>query len=152
MLAAGLLVGWFLQSDDAEVASVGESAPDFTVPLIGGGTFTLSDHDSTFVVLNQWASWCVPCREEIPEISSFAVANPQVTVVGVAVEDTAEAATAFANEVKAMYPLGLGDAGFEALYPRIGLPVTYVIDSQGIVSDIVNGVVTRELLEELISS
>ena len=129
---------------------VGSPAPDFTVALIGGGSFTLSDH-ATPVVVNQWASWCIPCRTEIPEISAFADANPHVTVVGVAVEDTQGDATRFAEEVMASYDLGLGNAEFEAAYPRLGLPVTYVIDQRGRVSDIVNGVVSQEMLEDLTS-
>ena len=151
VIVVGLLLGWLLRSGETEVAAVGSPAPDFTVPLISGGTFTLSEHDSV-VVVNQWASWCIPCRTEIPEISAFADANPDVTVVGVAVEDTPDAARDFAREVMASYDLGLGNVEFESAYPRLGLPVTYVIDERGRVSDIVNGIVTREALEELTSS
>ena len=153
VLTVGLLIGWALQSDTATVAVVGGPAPEFTVPLIGGGSFTLSeqlnDVDSP-VVLNLWASWCIPCREETPEISAFADAHPEVHVIGVAVEDTESGATAFAAEFMPSYDLGFGDAAFEAAYPRLGLPVTYVIDGSGEVTDLFNGILTQETLEELL--
>ena len=153
VVGAGLLIGWLASSDDGEdVARVGSPAPDFTVALIGGGTFTLSDHTGDApIVVNQWASWCVPCRTEMPEIEAFAVSNPDVIVIGVAVEDTESAATSFADEIGVSYPLAIGDASFEAAYPRIGLPVTYVIDASGTVREMLNGIVDEEALDEVIA-
>ena len=100
-------------------------------------------------MLNLWASWCIPCRTETPEISAFAVAHPEVKVIGVAVEDTEAGATQFAKEFMPAYDLGMGDAVFEAAYPRFGLPVTYVIDDAGTVIEIFNGIVDQETLEDL---
>lgn len=133
------------------MATLGGPAPEFVVPIIGGGQFDLADHigGNGPVVINQWASWCTPCREEIPDISAFADANPNVTVVGVAVEDSESQATAFAEEINATYELALGDPQFEDAYPRLGLPVTYVIDSSGTVVEIFNGIVDEEILVEL---
>ena len=149
VVAIGLVIGWVVNSNDVATAEVGSPAPDFTLPLIGGGTFTLSEQ-SGIVVINEWASWCTPCRDEIPEISAFADANPDVVVVGVAVEDTVEAATAFAGEVGATYQLAIGDATFERAYPRFGLPVTYVVDADGVVIELFNGILTEETLQELV--
>lgn len=152
-MTIGLAIGWALKTDTATVASIGAPAPDFTVPLIGGGSFTLSEQlneESLPVVLNLWASWCVPCREETPEISSFAEAHPEVKVIGVAVEDTEEGAGRFATEFAPSYDLGIGDAAFEAAYPRFGLPVTYVIDESGDVTDLFNGILTQEALEGIV--
>ena len=71
-LLAGLAVGWLLDSDSSpEVARVGERAPDFTVALLDGGTFTLSEQleaDDRPIVLNLWASWCGPCRASLPDL------------------------------------------------------------------------------------
>ena len=72
-------------------------------------------------------------------------------VVGVAVEDTLANATDFYVEFRPSYVLGLGESKFEAAYPRIGLPVTYIIDRDGIVTDVVNGIVNSELLEGLVA-
>lgn len=150
MVAIGLLVGWIVRSGPAEVAEVGMAAPGFDVELFDGGTFTLSESTGRPIVVNLWASWCPPCREEIPDISAFAEAHPDVQVIGVAVEDQEQAAREFAGEIGAAYPLGLGTTEFEDAYPNLGLPATYVIDERGTVTDIFNGVVDEETLESLV--
>ncbi|MCZ6455835.1 MAG: TlpA disulfide reductase family protein [Actinobacteria bacterium] len=151
VVVIGLLAGWAFRSDDGAVAQIGRPAPDFTVTLIDGGTFTLSEHlltDDRPVVLNLWASWCIPCRTETPDISAFAEANPDVKVIGVSVKDTEVASRAFADEFAPSHDLGLGNAEFEAAYPTFGLPVTYIIGANGVVEDLFNGIVTPEILEE----
>lgn len=150
VVVIGLLASWAFR-DDGTVARIGRPAPDFTVTLINGGTFTLSEHlltDDRPVVLNLWASWCIPCRTETPDISAFAEANPDVKVIGVSVKDTEMASRAFADEFAPSHDLGLGNAEFEAAYPAFGLPVTYIIGANGVVEDLFNGIVTREILEE----
>lgn len=102
-------------------------------------------------MLNLWASWCVPCREEIPEISAFSKAHPEIKVLGVAVDDTEESAVAFARKIAPAYDMALGDASFEEAYPRIGLPVTYIIDSDGVVAQAFNGILDQETLEALVA-
>ena len=91
VVVIGLLVGWVFRADGGAVAEIGRPAPDFTVTLINGGTFTLSEHlktDDRPIVLNLWASWCIPCRTETPDISAFAEANPDVKVIGVSTRGT----------------------------------------------------------------
>ena len=126
--------------------SIGEAAPPFVLATFDGSEFALADHPET-VVLNFWASWCVPCRTEMPEFDRFASAHPELTVIGVAVEDTEETARAFAAEVGVGYPLGLDDA-LGDLYPRLGLPTTYVI-RQGVIVAKSDGALTFSDLEEL---
>jgi thiol-disulfide isomerase/thioredoxin len=147
VVAVGLLVAWLLDRGNEEEPS--DMAPQFEVALIGGGSFSLDDHvreDGRPLVLNLWASWCIPCRTEIPTISAYAEDNPEVFVLGVAVEDRPEDSEQFADEVGASYPLGLGDEEFRKNYPSIGLPATYFIDEDGIVVNIINGILTEESL------
>jgi thiol-disulfide isomerase/thioredoxin len=133
-------------------AETGRPAPDFSVELLDGGSFVLADHladDRRPLVLNLWASWCPPCREEIPDLSAFAATNPAVAVIGVAVEDRLEDARAFAADIGAEYPLAFGNPAFEDSYPNFGLPVTYFLDPDGVVTEVFNGVLTASVLEEM---
>jgi cytochrome c biogenesis protein CcmG/thiol:disulfide interchange protein DsbE len=152
VVLVGLAVAWAIDgSAEGAVAAVGEPAPDFTVELLDGGTFSLSEHvaeDGRPLVINLWASWCVPCREEMPYLSAFAEDNPGVAVVGVAVEDRLDDARAFAAEIDPVYPLAFGDQAFDEAYPNFGLPVTYFLDENGGVTEIFNGILTPETLEE----
>ncbi|MGD2101412.1 MAG: TlpA disulfide reductase family protein [Acidimicrobiia bacterium] len=152
VIVVGLAVAWIVRSGEGEVAEVGGAAPDFAVELIEGGTFTLSEARGRLVVINLWASWCDPCREEIPAISAFADEHPEITVVGVAVNDPVEANTRrFAAEIGASYPLALGTDVVEHMYPFFGLPATYVVDEDGIVTEFVNGIVDEQILADLVS-
>ncbi len=130
----------------ATTTAVGDPAPPFVLETFAGSEIALADHPET-VVLNFWASWCVPCRTEMPEFDRFAASHPEVTVIGVAVEDNEQAARAFAAEVGVGYPLGLDDA-IGDLYPRLGLPTTYVI-RDGLIVAKADGALTFTDLEEL---
>lgn len=154
VIAAGLLFGWLLRGEPAEgVAAEGQPAPLFTVEVIDGGLFDLESHlvtsNSRALVLNLWASWCLPCREEIPAISAFASDHPDITVIGVAVQDTESAARAFAADIGAGYPLAFGNDAFEDAYPGFGLPATYVIDAAGIVAAVHLGILDAHDLAEM---
>ncbi|NND84444.1 MAG: TlpA family protein disulfide reductase [Acidimicrobiia bacterium] len=117
------------------IREVDEAAPDFTVRLLdGSGTFTLSQalDEGRPVVLNFWASWCLPCREEMPVLDAAAADRPDLAFIGVAVDDTEEGARAFAEEVAVDYPLGF-DAS-DVIGPRyeaFALPLTVVIAADG---------------------
>ena len=151
VVAVGLTIGWLVgSSNSATVAAVGSPAPNFTVELIDGGTFTLSETRGQPVVLNFWASWCAPCREEIPDISAYADSNPDVSVVGVAVRDIEENSRRFAYEIDASYPLALGTSEVEDAYPAFGLPYTVIIDHNGVVTQIFSGIVDENVLTDLV--
>ncbi len=153
VVLAGLMVGWLLRSAEVSRATTGRQAPGFTVEVIGDQSFDLAEHleeDGRPLILNLWASWCLPCRTEIPELSAFTRNRPDVRVLGVAVDDTEQSATSFAGEIEAAYPLALGNPEFEDAYPRLGLPVTYVIDAEGVVTQVYNGILDEETLADLV--
>ncbi len=150
VVALGLTLGWIVGRDSGGPAEIGETAPDFTVEVIAGGEFTLSEQRGRPVVLNLWASWCEPCRIEIPDISVFAEEHPDVVVIGVSVRDEEQSARSFAAEVEAAYPLALGTDDFEDSYPTFGLPATYVLDEDGVVTEVFNGIVDENLLAEVV--
>ena len=152
VVVVGLAVARALDQGSA-VAEVGARAPDFTVELIGGGSFDLSQHieeDGRPLVLNLWASWCIPCREEMPTLDDFAAGNPELTVLGVSVEDARADSEDVRRRGRGSYPLGLGDEAFRAAYPSFGLPATYYIDGEGTVVRMINGLLDEETLDLLV--
>ena len=133
---------------------IDETAPDFTLGLFDGGSFVLSDHlamDGRPVVMNFWASWCVPCREEMPAFDAVARRHPEVLFIGVAVQDIEVAARQFAEEAAVSYPLGLDEDGvIIARYPTLGLPTTWFITSDGVIAAQRVGQLNEDSLDSLI--
>jgi thiol-disulfide isomerase/thioredoxin len=111
-----------------------------------------ADLKGRYVVLNFWATWCVPCLQEIPEISAFAKAHPEVTVIGVAMdaEDNVDKVKRFAAKTGHDYALVFSDARVERqLGEPHALPTTRVYDPSGKVVYDKPGRVTQRSLEEL---
>ena len=155
VVATGLGIGAWLGpggADQADAPLVGSPAPEVVVTFFDGGEWRLSEHlahDGRPVVLNLWASWCIPCREEIPELSAFADANPGILVVGVAVNDTKADASTMAAELGPTYLVGFDSSGrLRDRYPSFGMPFTVVIDRTGIIRHtFVGGVRAAQLSE-----
>lgn len=133
---------------------IGDTAPDFTLRLLDGTRFVLSDHlaaDGRPVVMNFWASWCVPCREEMPAFDEVARRHPEVLFLGVAVQDIEVAARQFAEEVAVSYPLGFdADRAIIERYPTLGLPTTWFITPYGVIAAQRVGQLDEGSLESLI--
>jgi len=155
VIAVGLLVGQGLSdpAGDGSGGSLAGIAPEVVLMTFDGDEWRLSEHltdDGRPVVLNLWASWCVPCREEIPELSAFADTNPGIAVVGVAVNDGRADAMALARELAPSYLVGMDATGrLRDSYPSVGMPFTVFIDSQGVIRWSKAGGVTAAELEDV---
>lgn len=153
VLAVALAATACSSASDTSPAEGGttEIAPIFAVETTDG-TFSLSEHlanDGRPVFLNLWASWCFPCREEMPEIDRAAAAHPEIAFVGVAVQDRREDAEAFVDEVGVTYVLGFDDDGsVDAAYAPLGLPASYLISADGAILERILGKVTEADLAE----
>lgn len=124
---------------------------------LDGGAFDLADLRGSVVVLNSWASWCAPCRDETPDLVALAGdADPaDVQVVGLNVTDDAEAAQAFVEEFGVPYPIVVDPDG--ALLrtipgvPPASLPSTVVLDREGRIAARIVGVTDADELAGLIA-
>lgn len=114
-----------------------------------GKRHRLADYQGRYVVVNFWATWCVPCIQEIPEIAAFARDNPRVVVIGVAMDaENPARVKQFAARTGHDYPVVLADDGVvKQLGEPRALPVTRIYDPAGkVVYDRV-GRVDKKLLE-----
>ena len=110
-------------------------APAFRLPALSGtGSVSLAQYPRTIVVLNLWASWCGPCRQEAPDLESVwrFYGSLNVQFLGVDEQDSRASAGAFVTEFGLTYPMAFDpSSALAASYGAIGLPSTYVIDASG---------------------
>lgn len=134
----------------APAAAEGD-APEFQVPGLDGGCVDLADYRGRPVVLNFWASWCNPCREEFPLLKRAYEEHRDdgLAIIGVASRDIASDARRFADHAGATWTLGIDDTGDVATaYGVRPLPQTFFIDRDGkIASRLFRPFQTRRELE-----
>lgn len=122
--------------------SLGDKAPAFEAPLLdGSGTLALSDLEGRPVLVNFWASWCVPCREEAPLLKeAYQRYGDEVAFVGVNIKDARDDALAFEEEFSLGFP-DIRDEGsvIFADYGLTGQPETFIIDAEGNIAQHVRG-------------
>jgi peroxiredoxin len=108
--------------------------PDFTLPNLDSKKISLKDFRGKLVFLNFWATWCVPCREEMPAMEKLyqEFREKNFMVLAVNVKDRKQDAVNFAKELKLSYPIVIDpDAQVGLLYGAWGLPTTYLIGPKG---------------------
>jgi len=138
----------------------GFAAPDFTLDLLGGGEVTLSDLRGKPVVVNLWASWCLPCRAEMPAIERVYRDYQDLGLVVLGVnttnQDSEADAAAFVRQYGLTFPIPLDrDGSVSVRYALRGLPTTFFIDREGIIRSVVVGgpmseAVIRSKVEDLL--
>lgn len=132
--------------EDAEIA------PLFTVPTADGGSFSLDEHlvdDGRPVFLNLWASWCFPCRKEMPAIDAAAATHTDIQFIGVSIQDTEAEARSFIEEIGVTYLLGFDTSNdVDDAYRPLGLPASYIISADGVILERIFGEVTEDSLAE----
>lgn len=145
--------GGAINNNGSEVqfgASKGDTAYDFYLEDMDGNFVSLSDFRGKKVFLNFWASWCPPCRVEMPHLQEFAEENEDVVVLGVNVtssESSLDNVKGFVDEFALTFPNLYGTDDITYLYYVESLPTSYFIDSNGVVNESVIGPVTKDILE-----
>lgn len=182
MLAAGVLIGagaagYYLQQQQAQQRAatsasatseataapdhktiIGQPRPPFSLPALGGEVRAISDWDGRILAINFWATWCQPCKEEIPEFVELQAKyrDQGVTFIGVAIDES-EPVSDFIARYNVNYPVLIGEqAAIDAARAygnRIGaLPYTAFVDHDGKVVHVHRGRLPLEQADQLLQT
>lgn len=126
-------------------------ARDFEVTLIDGEPFKLSDQEGKVVLLNIWATWCAPCREEVPDFVELydRYKDEGLEILGVSIDKQGESVVKpFMEEYNVNYPVVIDRGTIMDKYgPTMGIPTTYVIGREGNLEYFAVGALTNKELE-----
>jgi cytochrome c biogenesis protein CcmG/thiol:disulfide interchange protein DsbE len=151
LAVVGLLAFGLLSKGETKIA-VGDPVPDRTLPTLPGpGQGSIAEHRGQWVLVNLWASWCIPCREEAPVLQRFyrRYRGDDTTVVGINVQDNRDDAVAFLHDHPAGYPQlrSVGDERSSA-FGSTGVPENFLVNPKGRLALIWRGPVDDSFLHE----
>jgi cytochrome c biogenesis protein CcmG/thiol:disulfide interchange protein DsbE len=151
LAVVGLLAFGLLSKGNAKIA-VGDPVPDKVLPALPGpGHGSIAEHRGKWVLVNLWASWCLPCREEAPVLERFYRRyHPHGTaVIGIDVQDNSDDAVAFLHDHPTTYPQ-LRSTGNErsAAFGSIGVPENFLVNPRGRIALIWREPVDDRILRE----
>lgn len=136
-----------LRAPEVETDDQGR-APIFTLMDTAGDRVALEELRGQPVILNFWATWCGPCKAEIPELNRFAAAHPDVKLLGVAVDSgTLPVLERASEQLGIQYPVLRGNSGVQQRYGVRSVPTTFLVDADGIIRQSHVGPVSVRQLE-----
>jgi len=145
-----IFFSFFLSGMSSPPLRVGGPAPSFELKTLKGKIFKSSDLKNKAVILNFWATWCVPCIKEMPELNKAYTSfkNDDVEIIAINFEETRSEVDEFVNKYHLEFPILLDKYGDVSQDYRVrNLPVTYFISPDGIIMDLVLGGITQKLIE-----
>jgi len=134
--------------------SQGARARDFTLESLDGSKVSLSDYEGKVVLVNLWATWCSPCRAEIPDLEAAYQAHKDrgLVILGVNIEDSLETVAPFVEEFDMSYPVVLDkDGELMKIYRVQGLPMSFIVDADGVIQVRHMGFLSGEQLASYLS-
>ncbi|MBK7894071.1 MAG: TlpA family protein disulfide reductase [Anaerolineaceae bacterium] len=135
------------------LAQQGGTVTDFTIESLGGFPVSLNDYEGEVIIMNFWATWCPPCRAEMPGINNFYEAYKEEGLVVLAIneEESAETVRPFIELNNFTFPVLLDIEGRVAQqYSTRSFPTTFIIDRQGVIQHVQTGEISERELEKIV--
>jgi cytochrome c biogenesis protein CcmG, thiol:disulfide interchange protein DsbE len=136
--------------DANQTLRVGQAAPDFDLPLVSGGSVKLSDLKGKPVVLNFWASWCSPCRKEMPDLQAITdkYKDAGLQVYGINLGESKVAVSGYLADLGVSFPALLDQEDkVQTAYKILPIPATFFIDRTGLIRAIYPMQMSRQQME-----
>lgn len=160
LAVAGVLAGFYFCHHSRGPRSNSEGlphrvAPEFALPLVDGGKLRLSSYRGKVVLLDFWATWCVPCREETPHFVELQqkYGDRGLQIIGVSLDDSPDPVRTFVQQFHVNYPVVMGTADVGSSYGGVlGLPIAFLIDREGRIRAKHMGATDASVFEKDISS
>jgi peroxiredoxin len=134
-------------------AREGRAAPDFTLAGLQDAPGSLTGYRGKYVLVNFWASWCGPCRQETPDLQAFFEhnGNREFVILGVNQQEQLPAARKFTDEFGVTYPVLLDSSGevSQAYGVGRGMPISFLVNPEGVIEQVTFGILTEERLGEI---
>jgi len=131
-----------------------KTAPDFTLKTMSRDNFTLSDHEGKVVVLNFWATWCAPCRKEIPDFIELQkqMKDDGVLFAGIALDKEGwSKVRPYAQKMEINYPIMLASSNVHSQYgPIRAVPTTLILNKKRQVEYVAPGMLTKQKLKPIL--
>ncbi|MGG1245692.1 redoxin domain-containing protein [Bacillus spizizenii] len=154
IMLAGYM-GWNLyQTYSKEEVGIeeGQQAPDFSLRTLSGEKSSLQDTKGKKVLLNFWATWCKPCRQEMPAMEQLQKEHAdELAVVAVnftTAEKSEKQVRTFADTYDLTFPILIDNKGVNADYNVMSYPTTYILNEKGVIQDIHIGTMTKKEMEQ----
>lgn len=157
IIAAGLparatYTGSFNADSNPVAPELNAYAPNFTAPHLNGELFELASLRGQPVIINFWATWCIPCAVEMPELQALQAAHPNIRVIGVNLAEPPPLVAEWVQNGGYTFDIVFDAQGDIArLYALRGQPSTYIITPEGIISTIFFGATTQSALENALA-
>ncbi len=137
----------------------GDQAPNFTLTTLTGEEVTLSEYQGKNVILNFWATWCPPCKAEMPHMQNYyediaSDSNVEILAVNLTSDDVGlDKVEAFVNDYALSFPIPLDEDGeVGTLYQAITIPTSYIIDTNGTIQNKIVGPMDEQMMIDYINN
>ncbi len=146
LVVLGIAALWYVRKAPSS-PEVGRPAPAFQLPSLDGKTMSLNDVRGHPVLINIWATWCVPCEEEMPALQAASATHPELVVLGVDNGESSVRVKPYVQQIGVTFPILLDmDAELVQQYHVVGTPSSFFVDKDGVMRAIYLGAMSADTL------